>query len=1263
MSGANLNNIILLSLLVYSFNSYSLPAIFNPQGVDHAPLSEGHINDRASFIDRQLKHNGQYDPQKILAFIARLKKEQKEFQHDVYETKIIEKLELDLKSWKAAEKKAEESSNLQSRYQMAFTNYLLPLMETLYQRVQNHQQPETWEALVAEFVRGYTSFYVPNAFRTVWPFDIQMGEVVKRALLPQRFKRDEKRLEANNLQVSADNIKAIEFCLRRPIKLGSYLRQDVLENIMACGIDISKFDPGVSMLWKALSPEELQTIHQEDLREFPREDQSVKFKKVILRGQGSPKLKVSFPGADGKAKYLKLKIGNEVHTDRAVSKLLELGGFNQDQMLYRKKIRVDLGKTSYDEFKSLYANKYNLAGLERYIFARGGSLGSEWIIFKDVVLEAKPDYELRLGPVDFGSWDLMNRREFRSFSLYLAWLGVIDTKLANFRFALRRHDQNFVPLVRMQDMGFSLAPSIFIRKPRSFFVIDTSYTVNEFDTTFIASNAKRSEVRLLWNDFARRSRNTVMTTYNDLKWLARKIAAIKSEDIYQALIDSGMPEPVAKVYHLKLLHRRNHMLEAFALEDELPLLEIPNLKDFNPYDHEQHPAIKNGQVTQTAFKDKTNIVHPQKTWVTVLMDLASFNIPVYKWAGASEQLDNETSLKGVQALSHRLGIKPSYGQTWTSNVPLGIGLQAVLSRKVEPSKQIINYKGKNHLFQIVDQVTIRFDLNSPFLNQLLKSLKYIGLSANIKFFEQRYEFIHYSDHGNKAYLRPFLLHKILSNIEHFAAYKLDVHEVIKCYSRYGLESEAGVGVYLGDPFLSNEVGGLFGRRNELAKYYFRDQFQQLHIYVDQLKTLAFGFNLDILTTDFKVGQSSLLKLEFGKNKFRLDTKNLLFKMNELNRDLEDSKLSPQRRQQEYQVLNEIKHNKFKQEKTYDFVTQNFKFDAQGKVASTSRSLFWLFSKEKQKITSTNNIVSTQGKERHFLRMLSSKRKSTGIEQFNFFLNNSDALMKLRKRIRIESEIDRDYPQNFIAILRSEDFFRDRDKDSLLALMNDLNRRYGNNETHLFYDPKRLAHVDNDIDFKQIYALTRVFINGKKLLISLKNKSQQELKNGLNEHFSNLEKEKAFFPQLRRDFEVRRTLTIIKKIQNLLNHSDLRVSVLSLAKLYHKLLKSLKTEYYGLSFLKSILTKDDLFVMSDIAGVHASYSTSQDIQEQQRRRFAATSWGSYHKAPPIQKFLRYERLVRSSMQIQKLLPDQIALGFLEVGIAPNLYQTFDGNSLF
>ena len=70
----------------------------------------------------------------------------------------------------------------------------------------NNKDSQKWDGIVDDFIRGYIPFYVPNAIRTYWPRDMQVGYTTKKLFSRYQFKKEDKQyVEAFNLIVEKIN--------------------------------------------------------------------------------------------------------------------------------------------------------------------------------------------------------------------------------------------------------------------------------------------------------------------------------------------------------------------------------------------------------------------------------------------------------------------------------------------------------------------------------------------------------------------------------------------------------------------------------------------------------------------------------------------------------------------------------------------------------------------------------------------------------------------------------------------------------------------------------------------------------------------------------------------------------------------------------------------------------------------------------------------------------------------------------------------------
>ena len=1233
---------------------------------DHGLIDARHIQVAETFIDKNLKKSGKYSSKKIANFIKYLEKEKLSIKHDIYETKILEKLELDIRSHKKAKKDAKEDvEEHKNKVLRGYNEFLIPKMKNLLHLVSQNQSPHLWDGFVDEFIRGYIPYFVPNAYRTPMPRDISIFHTLRHFFYRFKFKKSMNSLEANNLMVKQPNLEDVNKCLKKSIQENDYLSQEDIKNLKTCQYDISKLDPGISSLWQHPTKEKDEDIFNPDPNLFPKKDQKIYLQRVNFRGNMSPKLKVFYYNNGEKIK-IKLKMGQEVHTDIATSRIFELLGLNQDKMAYVPNVKIYLNDTSYEKFKSVFINKYGLEKLTTFISGHGGEAGNEWILVKDVLFETRINNEIRVSPVDISSWDLRNRREYRSLLMLYSWIGINNTKPANYKFIYKETQSGLRPLLRLQDVGSSLGGPSYFRKFGDLFSLFQYERVNAFPTTFMKQK-NINEIRVDWNDFSAFKRYFDQTSWYDMKWMARKIAALNPDDIHTALLTSGMAMPVADLFRIKLILRRNEMVKMFRLESEYPLIHVPNLKKYNPKNYEHSDAIKNGKLVQKTFAGKNTLTHVQPTWQTMLQQIASFDLPVTKWKENETGHAFRTGLQGLEGLKASIGVSESDAISATTSIPLGVGVEAILTRKVSPNENYMNSHNKFRMYKILDKITFRFGLDSPMLRRAMNKIKFVGANLGIRFYEYKFSHLHYHDDIKEAYKGDFKLKKGIRNLPKFAAFKLNQLEMLREYSKIGFEPEFGLGAYSFKPIINNEIGASFGIRKQMNRYYLRDNFGQLHFFKDQLKDKYSASILNIFETGGIAVKQALLKLNHGRMNFKSKIKDYIFELDQKDRDLAPKLLTKERRLVEYKGLKKLLSHKNIEDD--GLVKENFQIKSSGASKFNFSGLLYFLNYQKSSNTSSSK-VKIGNKTHKFLRHSVSRTKQIGANQNNG-LPQMDITVFQRKKVRIITEIDKKDPKNFVLIIRTQDFFRKRKKQTLERLIHDLNRRYSKSSEEPFYKDYILPDKEVVNDFKKIYALTRIFVDGKKLLKNLDSFSDKDFKNIAKEYFSGhtdwnryqrsekISARKRFIVKSK----IRSTLHDISKLKHELAKKKSKRSSLSIAKLYDKFVNTLEVETYGLYFLRKIVGPEGLFVMGEISGVLNSYSGLTDLQQLQRRRFAGTSWGVYRISPPIQKFLRYNRPVAPSVHIEKNISDSLIFGYLENSLAPNIEFLFGNETDF
>lgn len=1232
---------------------------------DHAKLHKDHVQTTEKFVEKYMKLDGVLNLSKIAKFVKRLELERKALAKDIYNTELIENLELRFFDFKKALKKAKKESQGDAKLLMGYDRYLLPKARELHFCVNdNLDNANICLGIVDEITRGYIPYFIPDAFISYWPRNIDFIKVLKHMIVDYKFKKHSQKVEANNLVVEENNRVKIRSCLRHSKKAGAYINESQIQQLKSCKVDVSRLNPGTSSLWQKSDFKIIDKNRKKNAKFFPREDEKLILSEVILRGHSSPKIKVKFKRGGEKYK-VKIKMGEEVYSDVANSQLFQLVGLNQDIMQYRREVVVYLGDKTFEEFRSEFINKNGIESLITYVTAHGGEKGKEWIILHDVGLEARPKREKRISSFQLGSWDLANRREYRALLLLWGWVGQTNTKPENFKFLLEKTDSGYRPLLRLQDVGNAYGVPVNLKKLKRIISFDQSSKVNAFPDSFIKTNSDKSKIKISWNDFSQLKKYFENTTWNDLKWMARQIARIPSDAIRDVLYRAGFAEPVAHLFHIKLIKRRNELVKAFSLEDRYEIYPTPDLKNYTPLDKELLGTIKNGKLVKKVFEGKNQLPHVADNWATFLPSIISgLSLPITRWRDQKTGSVFATSLQGLEGLRASVGANEYKGPVAVTTVPIGVGAQIVFSRAVSPNTQLLNTNGEMRIYKISDRMTLRFGLESPFLQSVLKKVKKVGLTAGIRFYEYEFEFTHYKDDVKEAYLSKIKLGEILKDIKKYASYKLKPLELIKTYHRFGIEGELGVGIYNLKPMDKTEFAITAGIRKSLTRFITRDEYGQLHVYLDNTRLGHGGFNIDLLDLNLLVGTLPLFHAGYISSSFKHKSSDRYLSLPV--KDRRDFSLNNlEFRDEEYRALKLLSNLK-DENQLEDLFTTNFGIDARGNVKESSIGGLFAFHVKKKRKKSVASLLLPNGEKRNFYRYSITKKSSRGLRPT--MSQVEDYFLAKKRKSEVILEMDEQSPKDFIVIARTEDYYQVSDRKRLVRLIDDLNRRYSESPSRNFYDSNILPAQEEVNKYRRIHAQTRTFISGRDFLDKIAKTDISELREKLKYHFYSEDPEsgsiddKGLFKRTVVRMKSRRVVGLLREIKTRLQTPTLE-NFHKIGNLVTKAVHLLKLTRYGVNFLNNLLGKDGIFVMGDIAGVFPAFTKTQDIQQLQRRRFAGNSWGTYKVVPPIQKFLRYNRLALPSNHFVRSISDSLIFGDLQVGVPSSIAFLYGHDTAF
>ncbi|MES2965747.1 MAG: hypothetical protein V4760_17835 [Bdellovibrionota bacterium] len=352
-----------------------------------------------------------------------------------------------------------------------------------------------------------------------------------------------------------------------PVKK-EYLSVADIEKLKADGADLSLYGPGpVSPFWE--NPGDVRRVDlakasrgqtlklYENIVEFPQD--SVFHFDEVKHSDTKPKMDVYTVDAKGKKKSkFKLKWGAEIHADPTVAALTMALGFKSDVTKYARDIRVYIGKTRLSEIKrewDVYYSRDAIRGVynfERYVKQIGKDKAGDYIVFKEGLIEAKPDEIDRLGGWGFSELGHTDHREVRGLSMVQVWLRNSDIKeFNNNRLLLKKNaDGTTSRHLIISDLGASLG-NVFHEMP-------------DLLSWKMVSSKSEKEVVLNYKTFHVSGIRNVMTR-DDARWGARLIGSLSREQIAAAVDHGNWPQCMRPILVEKLVVRRNDILQGLDL--------------------------------------------------------------------------------------------------------------------------------------------------------------------------------------------------------------------------------------------------------------------------------------------------------------------------------------------------------------------------------------------------------------------------------------------------------------------------------------------------------------------------------------------------------------------------------------------------------------------------------------------------------------------------------------------------------------------------
>lgn len=536
--------------LLYPSWSYALEQLNYKYSVSEGIISENHVQDFNQLRQKYFYTDGRLDKEKMTSLKFFLEKQILSLKDSA---KLSKKYNLINEFGYSGDKATKKGIEAQSYEE---TEVLAPFYFALEQLDQLIGKQKTLTNLeIHERVENILLFY--SVGYTIHPEGVVINAVDRLKNVFRNFLsvdlNESHKIQASNL-LDSDRKK--------------FLTSEEISIRQRAGQDISKFDPPSSAFWINNSIEEYNPRNEIYYGEVLFPDQSIDVPEFFYERMGNGNIKIKTHWFDSselnkkglpKKKDVTIRLGHEVHTTPASSHFARILGYHANPNTFRKKIKLNLNGISYEQFTREWLNAHALeqGSTLTHIERIPGDTTSVYI--KNANLEAYPDSDKyrKMGAFRVGDNGYNNRREYRTLMLYLSLISMSDQFEYQSRsdaFRLSKNE-NWKPIFFISDVGQSLGMPTF----------GNPGAANEFYWKF--THKTDEKIYFYWMSIFD-SKTWEQTTYSDLKWMARRIARIKSEQIDTIFTVSGFPKPVAILYSERMKSRINQLISDFKLDLE-----------------------------------------------------------------------------------------------------------------------------------------------------------------------------------------------------------------------------------------------------------------------------------------------------------------------------------------------------------------------------------------------------------------------------------------------------------------------------------------------------------------------------------------------------------------------------------------------------------------------------------------------------------------------------------------------------------------------
>jgi hypothetical protein len=477
-----------------------------------------------------------------------------------------------------------------------------------------------------------------------------------------------------------------------------FYTQSELSQIKSKGGDLSKLDPiGDGQFYTNTKIETYKVentynpnseLYRGSKILFP--DDNVELEYLGLRrSQSRIKMDVETIVNGVKQKY-KFKILSETHSEPTAAALAAALGYNTDPTRSVRNPKLYFNKVSKAEFLRDLESYYGWWEPQWNVVKEGRDAKGDYIIFREGLLEAKVSSVNRIGSWSFNKNSSPDHREVRGLSIFAAWLANSDMKEeGQTKLILKDNDSPESMYYSLNDLGWGFG-SFMYPESIGFFKWNPIKRISE-------KGVSLNYMTWRWSDLFDG------ITYDDARWIIRRMARLSRAQISAAVALGKWDKKVEAVVIEKLIARRNAFVKAFNLEKEISESRV---------DFSLAPSDEQAEKSKTGGKAPAqNLPDFMKTPLSSIIGPSLLAI--------ESTLLNTVIKEGTNAIEREVLFKGD--DLWGTNIPFATGLILKVRRKIAKNEEPRSIMER---YLVHDEVTLGWVLGAGSIDVSGKAIYY-----------------------------------------------------------------------------------------------------------------------------------------------------------------------------------------------------------------------------------------------------------------------------------------------------------------------------------------------------------------------------------------------------------------------------------------------------------------------------------------------------------------------------------------------------------